>query len=164
MELLLSALVLVLGFVVSAVILTNAFKEEDNNKTNNNKVTIRIENVGNTIINYSTTTNDKVIVKINAIDKVCDKIKESSYEDNTIKETKDDEYINFINNQINTAVHEEIIDCNLNESEIKELNIKAQELKDFMINDEEYKDYSFCELKDIIEMMICHMASNITRD
>ena len=92
------------------------------------------------------------------------KVKEIKQSDNTIKETKDDEYINFINNQINTAVHEEIIDCNLNESEIEELNIKAQELKDFMINDEEYKDYSFCELKDIIEMMICHMASNITRD
>lgn len=47
MELLLSALVLVLGFVVSGVILTNAFKE-DNNKTNG---TIRIENVGNVRIN-----------------------------------------------------------------------------------------------------------------
>jgi hypothetical protein len=50
MELLLSALVLVLGFVVSGVILTNAFKE-DNHKTNNNKTTIRIENVGNVRIN-----------------------------------------------------------------------------------------------------------------
>jgi hypothetical protein len=47
MELLLSALVLVLGFVVSGVILTNAFKE-DNHKTNG---TIRIENVGNVRIN-----------------------------------------------------------------------------------------------------------------
>jgi uncharacterized protein (UPF0333 family) len=48
MELLLSALVLVLGFVVSGVILTNAFKE-DNHKTN--VTTVRIENVGNVRIN-----------------------------------------------------------------------------------------------------------------
>ena len=63
-----------------------------------------------------------------------DKVKEIKQSDNTIKETKDDKYINFINNQINTAVHEEIIDCHMNKSEIKELNIKAQEFKDKFVN------------------------------
>jgi hypothetical protein len=135
MELIISSLIFSIGLIVSALILTN----KDNNKAKDNNKTIDTSILDN-------------------------KVKEIKESDNTIKETKDDEYINFINNQINTAVHEEIIDCNMNESEIKELNIKVQELKDFMINDEEYKDYSRCELKDIIEMMICHMASNITRD